>query len=159
MPIFNDWLINWLLPIHNDYCLTHNDIHSGPSLKRHPCQRTPSSLIRIYRIIWQQVLWMPLILPLTEEHLSNEDRIIWQKGVPIRGGPLYRFNQYDMHIPHVHTNPALLYLSWALLNLFFQLLPVQSCLYCANSDGNFKYQIYDKFIVQYTCIYIYIYMY
>ena len=26
------------------------------------------------RIIWQQVLWVPLILPLTKGHLSNEDR-------------------------------------------------------------------------------------
>ncbi len=34
------------------------------------------------RIIWHQVLWMPLILPLTKGHLSNEDRIIWQKGCP-----------------------------------------------------------------------------
>ncbi len=29
------------------------------------------------RIIWHQILWMPLILPLTKGHLSNEDRIIW----------------------------------------------------------------------------------
>ncbi len=28
------------------------------------------------RIIQQQVLWMPLILPLTKGHLSNEDKII-----------------------------------------------------------------------------------
>ncbi len=28
------------------------------------------------RIIWQNVLLMPLILPLTKGHLSNEDRLI-----------------------------------------------------------------------------------
>ncbi len=29
------------------------------------------------RIIWQQVLWIAYILPLTKGHLSNEDRIIF----------------------------------------------------------------------------------
>ncbi len=39
-----------------------------------------TSLIRT--IIWQQVLGMPLILHLHKGHLSNEDRIIWEKGWP-----------------------------------------------------------------------------
>ncbi len=41
------------------------------------------------RIIWQQVLSMPLILPLTKGHPSIENRIIWRgEGNLIRGGLL-----------------------------------------------------------------------
>ncbi len=41
-------------------------------------------------IIWQQVLCMPLMLPLTKEHLSNESIIIWLKGCPYyRGTTVY----------------------------------------------------------------------
>ena len=34
------------------------------------------------KIIWQQVLWMPLIFPLTKGHPSSEATIIWWKGCP-----------------------------------------------------------------------------
>ncbi len=44
---------------------------------------------------------MPLILPLTKGHLSNVDRIIWRKGVPIRGGLLYTSTSTDTHVPIV----------------------------------------------------------
>ncbi len=33
-------------------------------------------------IFCHQILWMPVILPLTKGHLCNEDRIIWRKGCP-----------------------------------------------------------------------------
>ncbi len=48
-----------------------NRIYSGPSLEGHPSRKDPNS--------WQQVAWMHVMLPLTKEHLSNKDKIVWQK--------------------------------------------------------------------------------
>ena len=62
---------------------------SGLSLLKDTTQK--GNLSNKDRIILQQILWIPLILPLTEGHLSNEDRIIWRKGYPIRGGLLYMY--------------------------------------------------------------------
>ena len=57
--------------------------YSGPSLKGHYLERTPPCKGHNFL---QQVLWMHVVLPLTKGHLSNKDRIIWQKGCPYLRG-------------------------------------------------------------------------
>ncbi len=52
--------------------LVKKKLSSGPSLKEYLSNKD--------RIFWQLVLWMPLILPFTKGHRSNEDSIILQKG-------------------------------------------------------------------------------
>ncbi len=62
-------------------------------MEKNPCQDdfsgapfkdtlTKGQLSNKGRIIWQQVTWIPSILPITKGHLSNKDRIIWSKGCP-----------------------------------------------------------------------------
>ena len=57
-----------LLKMSNEY--------SGPSLKGHSLERTP--LYKGHKFLAASTI----MLPLTKGHLSNKDRIVWQKGRP-----------------------------------------------------------------------------
>ena len=54
-------------------------MYSGLSLKGHSLERT---LLYKGTNIWQQVLEIHVMFPLTKGYLSNKDRISWQKGCP-----------------------------------------------------------------------------
>ncbi len=72
----------------------------------HLLKDTNGHLFNKARVTWQQVLWKPLILPLTNGQLSNEDRVIWGRGVPIRGGllSLYSVYTHDTLVRHLYIS-------------------------------------------------------
>ena len=51
-------------------------VYSGPCLKGHSRKDTPLEKTQVLR---QQVLWMYVMLPLIQGHLSNKEGIVWQK--------------------------------------------------------------------------------
>ena len=65
------------------HCTVLQDRCSCPSLKGHAQRGHPSIKDRN---VWQQVLEMHAMLPLTKGHLCNKDRISWQKGCPYQRG-------------------------------------------------------------------------